>query len=98
MQSWLQSKMIKPYKVINDEVIQLVEGPYAGITYRYGRVQFTPDEVNDKLTLSFKYDIMEGSLDNVHEFEQYIGAILYELIEEQLGRNDVVYTGGVDEN
>lgn len=87
---------MKPYNIINDEVVQLVEGPYQGITYQYGRVQFFPDDVNDKLTVSFKYNIMEGSPDNVANFEQYIGAILYDLIEEQLGRNDVTYTGGVD--
>lgn len=87
---------MKPYKVINDEVVQLMEGPYAGVTYKYGRVQFQPNEQDDKLTISFSYDIMDGPApDDRALFEQHIGAILHDVIEEQLGRNDIIYTGGV---
>jgi hypothetical protein len=87
---------MKPYQIVNDEVVQLNEGPYEGVTYKYGRVQFKPNEHDDNLTISFSYDIMDGPApDDRAQFEQYIGAILHEIIEEQLGRNDVVYTGGV---
>lgn len=91
--------MIKNYKVVNDQWVELTDAPYEGIVIQYGRVQFQPNEHDDKLTISFKYDIIDGEVPGSKtDFEQYIGAILHELIEEQLGRNDVVYTGGVDES
>ena len=88
---------MKSYKVVNNEGIQLMDGPFAGITYQYGRVELNPDEQNDILTLSFEYDIIYGQTpDNIEEFKQYIGDILQEIILEQLTKNEVVYINGVD--
>ena len=89
---------MKDYRIVNDEVVQLVEGPYSGITYRYGGVKLTPDYGTDTLKLKFDYEVVSGNLpEGVGEFHNYIGDILQELIVEQLGAHQVVYAGGEGE-
>lgn len=86
---------MKDYRIVNDEVIQLVEGPYSGITYKYGGVKLTPDYEADTLKLKFDYEMVHGSPpEDVVEFHNYIGDILQELIIEQLGAHQIVYAGG----
>ena len=86
---------MRPYKVINEEWIELTEGPYEGIVYKYGRVQLV--EEDDQMRVRFEYETDDGTrMDN--NFVQYIGPILVDLIEEGLMKNSIVYTGGVDEN
>jgi hypothetical protein len=83
--------MTKPYRVIDDTWIKLLEGPYAGIMYKYGRVNLI--EEGDHLRVQFEYDLDDGSrMDS--DFVQYIGPILTELIDEGLLKNSLVYTGG----
>jgi hypothetical protein len=87
--------MLKPYKIINDHWIELTEGPYEGIVYKYGRVELI--EEDDLLRIKFEYELPDGKkLDD--NFIQYIGPILSELIEDGVVKNNIVYTGGVDEN
>ena len=82
------------YKVINDSWIELTGGRYDGIIYKYGRVELI--EEDDQLRVRFEYELADGSrLDS--DFVQYIGPILTELIEEGVWKNNIVYTGGVDE-
>ena len=86
---------MKPYKILDDQWIELTEGPYTGIVYKYGRVNLI--EEDDSLRIQFDYELDDGSrLDN--NFIQYIGPILSDLIEEGLMKNSIVYTGGIDEN
>jgi hypothetical protein len=83
------------------QAIKLTEGAFAGIIYTYGKVSFDEDESNDKIHLHFEYDILENNhigLADPAPFEQYIGDILQELIHEGIERNNLTYTGGVDEN
>lgn len=86
---------LKPYEIIDDQWVKLNEGPYAGIVYRYGRVQLL--EEDDALRVRFEYELRDGSkLDD--RFVQYIGPLLTEMIEDGVLKNSLVYTGGVDEN
>lgn len=97
MKSLRQSKTMldQPYQLIDDQWVKLIDGPYAGIMYRYGRVQLI--EEDDALRIKFEYEIDDGSrLDD--NFVQYIGPILVELIEQGVLNNSIVYTGGIDEN
>lgn len=87
--------MLRSYEIIDDRWIQLNEGPYVGIVYRYGRVQLL--EEGNALRIKFDYELKEGSPRH-NDFVQYIGPILTELIEQGLLKNNIVYTGGVDEN
>jgi hypothetical protein len=83
------------------EAIKLTEGAFEGIIYTYGKVSFDEDEANDKVHIHFEYDILDYNnkgLTDKAPFEQYIGDILQELIHEGIERNNLTYTGGVDEN
>jgi len=86
---------MKNYKIVNDTWVELLEGPYAGVVYKYGKVQLIED--GEHLRIKFEYNLPDGSkLDNA--FVQYIGPILSEMIEEGVLNNSLVFTGGVDEN
>lgn len=78
--------------------LKLTDGPYKGIIYSYGKVSF--DEEGDTCKLNFDYEIQDASSTNyvTEEFEQYIGDLLQFIIMDQLQKNEVVYTGGTDEN
>ena len=88
------------------EAIKLLEDPYSGIIFTYGKVSFKEDEANDHLKIKFNYDILHDPAAAPNndrkgfvkeEFEQYIGDLLQELLHEELAKNNVTYTGGVDD-
>jgi hypothetical protein len=86
--------MIKPYTIIEDQWVKLIDGPFAGIMYKYGKVQLV--EETDQLRIVFDYETDTGQqLDK--EFNDYIGDILLGMIEEGLQNNSIVYTGGTEE-
>ena len=78
--------------------IKLTEGQYSGIIFSYGKVSF--EEIDDYCKLNFEYEVHEdtGVTYIKEELEQYLGALLQAILVEQLIKNEVVYTGGVDEN
>ena len=81
--------------------IKLLESPFDGIIYTYGKVSMDADEENDKLHLNFEYEILDYAgkgLSDMKPFELYIGKILEELIHQGVAENSITYTGGVDEN
>jgi hypothetical protein len=81
--------------------IKLTDDPYAGIVFSFGKVQFPEDLAEDEnCQISFDYDVYDdaGVEYNVDEFEKYIGDFLIELIMYQLSKNDIVYTGGIDDD
>jgi hypothetical protein len=83
------------------DAIKLLEDPFSGIIYSYGRVEFGEDEANDRLTLKFEYEIhdMNGKqFSDDKPFQNYIGDILQELIHQGVAENSLTYTGGIDEN
>jgi len=96
---------IAPYVVLESkydgmQAIKLTKEPYEGIIYSYGKVNFVPDEKNDKLTIQFDYEIHDRNSKGFDEeiFQNYIGEILQQLIMEGIMENSISYTGGVDEN
>ena len=100
------AKTYKPYVVMHHkeagvDAIKLTEGPFEGIMYTYGVVNFEEDEENDTLKMNFEYEILDNGgkgFGNKEPFEQYIGDILQDLIHEGIAENSITYTGGVDEN
>lgn len=84
---------MKPYKVVNDMWVELTEGPFEGIVYKYGRVNLL--EEGDQLRVQFEYERLDKQ-PHTHEFTQYIGPILVDLIEDGVMKNSIVYTGGID--
>lgn len=92
------------YEILDDakngnKIIKLTTEPYSGIMYHYGRVKLIEEE--DILRIQFEHDVVyninDVDVDN-NEFKNYIGDILVDLLEDGLLRNELVYTGGTDEN
>lgn len=80
------------------DAIKLTSGPYSGIIFSYGKVQFEEQE-DDTCKLKFEYEVHENSMEyDKVEFEFYIGELLQFIIMDQLQRNSITYTGGIDEN
>lgn len=84
------------------EAIKLLEDPYSGIIFTYGKVSFDVDEVNDHLKIKFDYDILHDPINPrtgfvKEEFENYIGDLLQELLHQEIAKNNVTYTGGIDD-
>jgi len=95
--------MIKQYELLDEDtngnqLIKLTTKEYSGIIYTYGRVRLL--EEDDHLRVQFEYDIQENPVDDVDptKFRNHIGDILIDLLEENLLKNNIVYTGGTDEN
>lgn len=83
------------------DAIKLLEEPFSGIIYSYGRVSFEEDEANDRLKMSFEYEIHDKNgkeFTDFKPFEKYIGDLLQEMIHQGIAENSLTYTGGVDEN
>lgn len=95
--------MIKQYELLDEDyngnqLIKLTSNEYSGIIYTYGRVRLL--EEDDQLRVQFEFDIHENPVGFVDrdKFRNHIGDILIDLLEENLLKNNVVYTGGTDEN
>lgn len=89
------------YELLNEfhdgfQKIKLTENPYRGIIYTYGKVEFV--ELSDSVQLKFEHFVLENADKVDNDFNNYVGDILQELIVEGLKNNDLIYTGGVDEN
>ena len=73
------------------------DSEFNDVVFNFGAVEF-PDE--DQPILRFDYNILEGDV-KVHkqkEFENTIGDILVELIEQALTKQELIYRGGTDES
>lgn len=88
------------------DAIKLLEEPYSGIIFTYGKVSFDVDETSDQLKIKFDYDILYDPFESPNnerggfveeEFQQYIGDLLQELLHEEIAKNNVTYTGGIDD-
>jgi uncharacterized protein YutD len=82
------------------DAIKLLEEPFSGIIYSYGRVEFEEDVANDRLNLKFEYEIHDRNSKEFSDnkpFENYIGDILQELIHQGIAENSLTYTGGIDD-
>ena len=94
---------VKPFVVVENrktghDAIKLTSGPFRGIIYSYGKVKFEPQEDNT-CKLNFEYEVHENHMEYVkEEFEFYIGELLQFIMMDELQRNNITYTGGIDEN
>ncbi len=79
--------------------IELLDDPFEGVRYQYGKVEFVePENEGDDANLRFDYNIYDQrlvvQLSEDIQFQKTIGDILVGLIEDQLTKNEIVYTGG----
>ena len=97
---------MRKYKTLHNpanpdvEAISLTEGKHAGIIFSYGKVTFDEDVDADKLTMNFEYEVHDdGGVEYIpQEFEAELGDFLSELLAYGVQENNIVYSGGVDED
>ena len=76
--------------------IKLLQPPYKGVIFKYGKVGFGKEENPDGTkSMKFDYDIIfnpfdETSIDK-QEFIDYIGDILVELLDKQIQGGQAIY-------
>ena len=74
--------------------IKLLQPPYKGVIFKYGKVRFASEENPDGTrSMKFDYDILfnphETDLDN-KEFIDYIGDMLVEFLDEKLKKGEPI--------
>ena len=77
-------------------LIKLTSGDFSGIIFSYGGVSF--EDMGDHAVMHFDYDVVNSESYDKEAFGKYVGDILMDIISEQLAKNEIVYTGGIDEN
>ena len=81
--------------------LKLLEGKYDGLIFSYGKVEFVEHGDENAVSLKFDYEIHrkpDGLEIDFDELEYVLGGFLTELIQEQLSKNELIFTGGTDEN
>lgn len=74
--------------------VEITEGKYEGVIYTYGEVQFLPVEEDTPPTINFTRAVrkcpedMKDTISDDKEFNQIMGDILIEMLQEQ-GENAV---------
>lgn len=94
-----------PHKVLEHKydgihALQFTDGKYNGIIFSYGKVELPDPEDNDVARLAFEYDIHDNAgIETVkEELEEYLGNFLVQLILYGIKKNNISYTGGIDED
>jgi hypothetical protein len=68
------------------------------IIFSYDRVEFIEDTANDKLITKFNYIVHEHKREyDKIKFEKELGDFLIELVVQGALENNLIFTGGVDE-
>jgi hypothetical protein len=96
---------LRPHKVLTNKddhhvhALTWTDGKFGGIVFAYNHVSFKEDLENDKLHMSYGYDILEKA-DNadidLEEFEKELGDFLVQLLYYGLER-DYLTLGFVDD-
>ena len=89
----------EPYGT-NQYSIEYTNGKYTGIKIVLGAVKLEENQKQDNCTLKYNYDIIEGIVEDSDkkEFDNYIGDTLMQMLNDGVKNNDLIYSGGVDEN
>lgn len=78
--------------------INFTDSEFSDIILSIGGIEFI--EGDDEANMKFDYNIHEGVVpeDRFEEFRALMGDFIIQAIEEGIKRNDLIYTGGTDEN
>lgn len=79
--------------------VELLEDPFTGIRYSYGKVEMDEPEVDgEDAIVRFEYHLQDQrlvvQLQEDKLFHKTIGDILIGMIEEQLAKGELIYKGG----
>jgi hypothetical protein len=89
--------------VIDDHIeLQIVdESEFSGVTFYYDGMRFADKENKDgSINMTFDYQVTGGHIIQEvmkHKFEKKIGDLIITILEEQIEKGEVIYSGGVDE-
>lgn len=70
--------------------IRLKEEKYGTFIYKYGKIQFGPQEGEDRIHVNFDYEIIENTVPLTNEtldspeFVNFLGDILVDIVEQSL--------------
>ena len=69
--------------------IKINEGDYAGLLYQYGEVTFNERD-DGQMEVKFRYNMIENpnDLEENQDMKNFMGDILVELLDEQLGEGE----------
>ncbi len=69
--------------------IKITNGTFSGMVYQYGEVNFNERE-DEQMEVKFKYNIIENpnNLEENQDMMNFMGDILVELLDEQLGEGE----------
>lgn len=84
--------------------IEILQGPFANVIFRYGKISVNENKEDDSATLSFEYDVIDNNgildiEDNEH-FKNYMGDLITQFLEDQMSKYEVKepFIDDVDEN
>lgn len=78
------------------DILRITEGEFKDVEFAFGKVGFKVDDQTEQCTLNFEHNIISGIVNDMEKFKECAGDILILIIQEQLEKNEVIYTGGVD--
>lgn len=81
------------------EKIKFINAEFNDIVFSIGKVYFTESEFSEP-KLNFQYNIHshQVKINEIKEFENILAMFILERIKVGLENNDLVYTGGIDED
>lgn len=81
----------------NNPKIKFTEGVYSGIVIQLGKVVF--EEIGDDCHMKYDYDVIRYETEyDKPSLDRIVGDLLIQMIEQGIKDNDLIYTGGTDEN
>ena len=76
--------------------LKVIDGPYTGVIYTYGKVQVRENQEHDNAKVKFKFHIELAppgftikQLEEDEDFKNFMGDILIELIEEKMYNDEL---------
>ena len=77
--------------------LKFSDGPFEDIIFTLGKVSFS--EIGDELKLNYVYNVVEHHQEyDDKKFGRAVGDLLVQMLEVGVKNNDIVYTGGINEN
>ena len=74
--------------------IKLTKGPFKGIVYHYGKVQFNEHDTKDQADVNFHYNIIENptkhtesALEKNQKFIRTLGDVLIHILDQQFSEH-----------
>jgi hypothetical protein len=82
----------------NDK-IKFTNNEFKNIIFSLGKVYFTEDEKDPRLNFHYEIHMHDAQMDfDKEKFEETLAGFIVDKIRQGLEDNDLIYTGGLDED